>query len=79
MLVLRVMGVGEELLINLTTVCQCQCGDTQPYADHCSGGHGKLTCGVCRYSGKWVRRIVGSVKRSGYGATGIERRVSHKN
>ncbi|XP_061470735.1 integrin beta-7 isoform X2 [Rhineura floridana] len=47
-LVLRVLGVGEELHVDLTTVCECQCGDTQSYAPHCSGGLGNLTCGVCR-------------------------------
>ncbi|XP_053148837.1 integrin beta-7 isoform X6 [Hemicordylus capensis] len=47
-LVLRVPGVSEELHVQLTTVCECQCGDTQSNAHHCSGGHGNLTCGVCR-------------------------------
>nr|XP_003216768.2 PREDICTED: integrin beta-7 [Anolis carolinensis] len=46
-IVLRVLGVGEELQVELETACECQCGDTQLYADHCSGGYGNLTCGVC--------------------------------
>uniref|UniRef100_A0ACB8EMR6 Uncharacterized protein n=1 Tax=Sphaerodactylus townsendi TaxID=933632 RepID=A0ACB8EMR6_9SAUR len=44
---LRVLGVGEELQVQLSTVCKCQCGDVQPYASHCSSGQGNLTCGVC--------------------------------
>nr|XP_056705290.1 integrin beta-7 [Euleptes europaea] len=50
-LVLRVLGVGEELRVQLSTVCQCQCGDAQPRAPHCSGGQGNLTCGVCSCQG----------------------------
>lgn len=45
--VFHVLGVGEELHVQLTTVCECQCGDSQPYAHHCSHGNGNLTCGVC--------------------------------
>ncbi|CAI5765475.1 Hypothetical predicted protein [Podarcis lilfordi] len=45
--VLRVLGVGEEVHIEVATLCDCQCGDTQPYAPHCSGGRGNLTCGIC--------------------------------
>uniref|UniRef100_A0A8C6XTV8 Integrin beta n=1 Tax=Naja naja TaxID=35670 RepID=A0A8C6XTV8_NAJNA len=48
-LVLRVLGVVEEVQVELSTTCECQCGDTQPDAHHCSGGHGNLTCGICRY------------------------------
>ncbi|XP_063149947.1 integrin beta-7 isoform X2 [Candoia aspera] len=47
-LVLRVLGVGEEVQVELSTACECQCGDTQPDAHYCSGGHGNLTCGICR-------------------------------
>lgn len=48
-LVLRVLGVGEEVQVELSTACECHCEDTQPDAHHCSGGHGNLTCGICRY------------------------------
>ncbi|XP_060109086.1 integrin beta-7 [Heteronotia binoei] len=46
-LMLRVLGVVEELRVQLLTMCECQCRDVQPYAPHCSGGQGNLTCGVC--------------------------------
>uniref|UniRef100_A0ABM5FPB1 Integrin beta n=1 Tax=Pogona vitticeps TaxID=103695 RepID=A0ABM5FPB1_9SAUR len=56
-LIFRVPGVAEELQVELTTVCECQCGDTQTYADHCSGGHGNLTCGVCRCQEGYVGQL----------------------
>ncbi|XP_044299064.1 integrin beta-7 [Varanus komodoensis] len=56
-LVLRVLGVGEELQVQLTTACECQCGDAQPYAEHCSGGHGNFSCGVCSCQEGYVGRL----------------------
>ncbi|XP_053148830.1 integrin beta-7 isoform X2 [Hemicordylus capensis] len=56
-LVLRVPGVSEELHVQLTTVCECQCGDTQSNAHHCSGGHGNLTCGVCSCQPGYVGQL----------------------
>ncbi|XP_062975640.1 integrin beta-7 [Elgaria multicarinata webbii] len=56
-LVLRVLGVGEELQVELTTACECQCGDIQPYAEHCSGGHGNLTCGICSCQEGYIGRL----------------------
>ncbi|XP_063149946.1 integrin beta-7 isoform X1 [Candoia aspera] len=55
-LVLRVLGVGEEVQVELSTACECQCGDTQPDAHYCSGGHGNLTCGICRCHEGYVGR-----------------------
>ncbi|XP_026569473.1 integrin beta-7 [Pseudonaja textilis] len=55
-LVLRVLGVGEEIHVEVSTTCDCQCGDTQPDAHHCSGGHGNLTCGICRCHEGYVGR-----------------------
>ncbi|KAK9407362.1 integrin beta-7 [Crotalus adamanteus] len=55
-LMLRVLGVGEEVQVELSTVCECQCGDAQPDAHHCSGGHGNLTCGICRCHEGYVGR-----------------------
>ncbi|XP_015672631.1 integrin beta-7 [Protobothrops mucrosquamatus] len=55
-LMLRVLGVGEEVQVELSTVCECQCGDAQPDANHCSGGHGNLTCGICRCHEGYVGR-----------------------
>ncbi|KAM3845797.1 integrin beta-7 [Vipera latastei] len=55
-LMLRVLGVGEEVQVELSTACECQCGDAQPDAHHCSGGHGNLTCGMCRCHEGYVGR-----------------------
>ncbi|XP_054859446.1 integrin beta-7 [Eublepharis macularius] len=56
-LVLRVLGVGEELRVQLSTACECQCGDVQPSAPHCSGGQGNLTCGICSCQEGYIGRL----------------------
>ncbi|XP_058164128.1 integrin beta-7 isoform X2 [Dasypus novemcinctus] len=43
----RALGFSEELTVELHTVCDCNCKDSQPQAPHCSGGQGHLQCGVC--------------------------------
>lgn len=48
LLKLRALGFSEELTVELHTLCDCNCGDTQPQAPHCSDGQGLLQCGVCR-------------------------------
>ncbi|XP_004583344.2 integrin beta-7 [Ochotona princeps] len=45
---LRALGFSEELTVELHTLCDCNCSDTQPRAPHCSEGQGDLQCGVCR-------------------------------
>nr|XP_055103384.1 integrin beta-7 isoform X4 [Symphalangus syndactylus] len=45
---LRALGFSEELIVELHTLCDCNCSDTQPQAPHCSDGQGHLQCGVCR-------------------------------
>uniref|UniRef100_A0ABI8AMU0 Integrin beta n=1 Tax=Felis catus TaxID=9685 RepID=A0ABI8AMU0_FELCA len=45
---LRALGFSEELTVELHTLCDCNCSDTQPRAPHCSDGQGLLQCGVCR-------------------------------
>ncbi|XP_077932142.1 integrin beta-7 isoform X2 [Halichoerus grypus] len=47
LLKLRALGFSEELTVELHTLCDCNCGDTQPQAPHCSDGQGLLQCGVC--------------------------------
>lgn len=42
------LGFSEELVVELSTACDCNCSDTQPQAPHCSAGHGDLQCGICR-------------------------------
>ncbi|XP_077726019.1 integrin beta-7 isoform X2 [Canis aureus] len=44
---LRALGFSEELTVELHTLCDCNCSDTQPQAPHCSDGQGLLQCGVC--------------------------------
>ncbi|XP_023112874.2 integrin beta-7 isoform X2 [Felis catus] len=44
---LRALGFSEELTVELHTLCDCNCSDTQPRAPHCSDGQGLLQCGVC--------------------------------
>uniref|UniRef100_A0A673TDS8 Integrin beta n=1 Tax=Suricata suricatta TaxID=37032 RepID=A0A673TDS8_SURSU len=44
----RALGFSEELTVELHTLCDCNCSDTQPQAPHCSNGQGLLQCGVCR-------------------------------
>uniref|UniRef100_A0A8C0CU08 Integrin beta n=1 Tax=Balaenoptera musculus TaxID=9771 RepID=A0A8C0CU08_BALMU len=44
----RARGFSEELTVELHTVCDCNCSDTQLQAPHCSDGQGHLQCGVCR-------------------------------
>nr|KAI5760729.1 ITGB7 [Gulo gulo luscus]KAI5760829.1 ITGB7 [Gulo gulo luscus] len=44
---LRALGFSEELTVELHTLCDCNCSDTQPQAPHCSDGKGLLQCGVC--------------------------------
>ncbi|EFB17408.1 hypothetical protein PANDA_012435, partial [Ailuropoda melanoleuca] len=44
---LRALGFSEELIVELHTLCDCNCSDTQPQAPHCSDGQGLLQCGVC--------------------------------
>ncbi|XP_045869916.1 integrin beta-7 [Meles meles] len=44
---LRALGFSEELTVELHTLCDCNCTDTQPQAPHCSDGQGLLQCGVC--------------------------------
>ncbi|XP_021499168.1 integrin beta-7 [Meriones unguiculatus] len=41
------LGFSEELVVELSTLCDCECGDTQPRAPYCSGGQGDLRCGIC--------------------------------
>lgn len=43
----RVLGYSEELTVELHTLCDCDCSDTQHKAAHCSNGQGHLQCGVC--------------------------------
>ncbi|PNJ25407.1 ITGB7 isoform 9 [Pongo abelii] len=45
---LRALGFSEELIVELHTLCDCNCSDTQSQAPHCSDGQGHLQCGVCR-------------------------------
>ncbi|XP_062931103.1 integrin beta-7 isoform X3 [Cynocephalus volans] len=45
---LRALGFSEELIVELHTLCDCNCSDTQPQAPHCSDGQGNLQCGICR-------------------------------
>uniref|UniRef100_A0A2I3MU29 Integrin beta n=1 Tax=Papio anubis TaxID=9555 RepID=A0A2I3MU29_PAPAN len=45
---LRALGFSEELTVELHTLCDCNCSDTQAQAPHCSDGQGHLQCGVCR-------------------------------
>ncbi|XP_025739266.1 integrin beta-7 isoform X2 [Callorhinus ursinus] len=47
LLKLRALGFSEELIVELHTLCDCNCRDTQPQAPHCSDGQGLLQCGVC--------------------------------
>ncbi|XP_014317200.2 integrin beta-7 [Myotis lucifugus] len=42
----RALGFSEELTVELHTLCDCNCNDTQLPAPHCSD-HGHLQCGVC--------------------------------
>ncbi|XP_065743572.1 integrin beta-7 isoform X3 [Phocoena phocoena] len=44
----RARGFSEELTVELHTLCDCNCSDTQLQAPHCSDGKGHLQCGVCR-------------------------------
>uniref|UniRef100_A0A5F5PR76 Integrin beta n=1 Tax=Equus caballus TaxID=9796 RepID=A0A5F5PR76_HORSE len=44
----RALGFSEELVVELHTLCDCNCSDTQLQAPHCSDGQGHLQCGVCR-------------------------------
>ncbi|XP_047403868.1 integrin beta-7 isoform X2 [Sciurus carolinensis] len=44
---LRALGFSEELTVELHTLCDCNCSDTQPQAPHCSDGQGDLQCGIC--------------------------------
>ncbi|XP_057556979.1 integrin beta-7 isoform X4 [Hippopotamus amphibius kiboko] len=43
----RARGFSEELTVELHTLCDCNCSDTQLQAPHCSDGQGHLQCGVC--------------------------------
>uniref|UniRef100_A0A8C3WD55 Integrin beta n=1 Tax=Catagonus wagneri TaxID=51154 RepID=A0A8C3WD55_9CETA len=43
----RARGFSEELTVELHTLCDCHCNDTQLQAPHCSDGQGHLQCGVC--------------------------------
>lgn len=43
----RARGFSEELTVELHTLCDCNCNDTQLQAPHCSDGLGHLQCGVC--------------------------------
>nr|KAF6495380.1 integrin subunit beta 7 [Rousettus aegyptiacus] len=45
---LRALGFSEELTVELHTLCDCNCSDTQLQAPYCSDGQGHLQCGVCR-------------------------------
>ncbi|XP_076966925.1 integrin beta-7 [Tamandua tetradactyla] len=42
----RALGFSEELRVELHTLCDCDCNDTQAQAPYCSDG-GDLQCGVC--------------------------------
>ncbi|XP_003476077.1 integrin beta-7 [Cavia porcellus] len=46
---LRARGFSEELTVELHTLCDCNCSDTQlqDLHMHCSGGQGQLQCGMC--------------------------------
>uniref|UniRef100_A0A8C9DZ44 Integrin beta n=1 Tax=Phocoena sinus TaxID=42100 RepID=A0A8C9DZ44_PHOSS len=44
----RARGFSEELTVELHTLCDCNCSNTQLQAPHCSDGKGHLQCGVCR-------------------------------
>ncbi|EGV95377.1 Integrin beta-7 [Cricetulus griseus] len=41
------LGFSEELTVELHTLCDCNCSDTQPHAPYCSNGQGHLLCGIC--------------------------------
>uniref|UniRef100_A0A8D0HRM5 Integrin beta n=1 Tax=Sphenodon punctatus TaxID=8508 RepID=A0A8D0HRM5_SPHPU len=56
-LVLRVLGMSEEVRVQLVPLCECQCEDTQPQAPYCSSGHGNLSCGACSCQAGWVGRL----------------------
>ncbi|XP_006870186.1 PREDICTED: integrin beta-7 [Chrysochloris asiatica] len=43
----RALGFSEELTVELSTLCDCNCSDNQPQAPYCSDGQGQLQCGVC--------------------------------
>ncbi|XP_023578391.1 integrin beta-7 isoform X2 [Octodon degus] len=43
----RALGFSEELIVELHTLCDCNCSDVQLQAAHCSDGHGQLQCGMC--------------------------------
>ncbi|XP_044612135.1 integrin beta-7 isoform X1 [Equus asinus] len=43
----RALGFSEELVVELHTLCDCNCSDTQLQAPHCNDGQGHLQCGVC--------------------------------
>lgn len=45
---LRALGISEELIVELHTLCDCNCSDIQPRAPYCSDGEGDLQCGICR-------------------------------
>ncbi|XP_005397218.1 PREDICTED: integrin beta-7 [Chinchilla lanigera] len=44
---LRARGFSEEVTVELHTLCDCNCNDTQLQAPHCSDGQGQLQCGMC--------------------------------
>ncbi|XP_004692550.1 PREDICTED: integrin beta-7 [Condylura cristata] len=46
-LTFKVLGFRDELTVELSTLCDCNCSDTKPNAPYCSGGQGHLQCGVC--------------------------------
>nr|XP_008254727.1 integrin beta-7 isoform X2 [Oryctolagus cuniculus] len=54
---LRALGFSEELTVELHTLCDCNCSDTQPQAPHCSHGQGDLQCGVCRCAAGRLGRL----------------------
>ncbi|XP_027805752.2 integrin beta-7 isoform X2 [Marmota flaviventris] len=54
---LRALGFSEELTVELHTLCDCNCSDTQPQAPHCSNGQGDLQCGICNCASGRLGRL----------------------
>ncbi|XP_030054041.1 integrin beta-7 [Microcaecilia unicolor] len=44
---IKALGFNEELFVEVEMVCDCACGDDEQNSEHCSGGNGTFSCGVC--------------------------------
>ncbi|KAM4700876.1 integrin beta-7 isoform 1-T3 [Discoglossus pictus] len=54
---LRVLGFNEEVRVDVEPLCDCTCRDEEVFSDHCSGGLGNYSCGVCSCSKGYQGRI----------------------